>query len=66
MSFKPNIGDTEAAMIAKMLQQNHSLTQLNLTVNEITDTGAKAIAQALKYNRYFIALPTSFPNLLLE
>lgn len=51
MSFKPNIGDAEATAIGQMLQTNKTLTHLNLNINQITDVGAKLIAQALKHNR---------------
>lgn len=51
MSFKPNIGDAEAAVIGKMLQVNRTLTKLDLNINQITDTGAKYIAQGLTFNR---------------
>lgn len=51
VTFKPNIGDAEAAMLAKMLQVNQTLTHLNLHVNQITDAGAKALAHGLKHNR---------------
>lgn len=51
MSFKPNIGDTEAAMLGKMLKVNHTLTRLDLNINQITDSGAKYIAQGLAFNR---------------
>ncbi|EFA76754.1 hypothetical protein PPL_09505 [Heterostelium album PN500] len=50
MSFQPNIGDGEAAHLANMLSKNKSITLLNLNINEISDTGAKAIAFALKTN----------------
>jgi Leucine Rich repeat len=51
MSFKPILEDAEAAMIGKMLQYNRTLTRLDLSTNEITDKGAKAIAQGLTFNR---------------
>jgi len=52
MNFKPILGDEEAKAIGKLLETNKTLTNINLSVNNITDVGAKAIAKGLKFNRY--------------
>lgn len=51
MNFKPILGDDEVKAIAKLLESNKHLTSLNLSVNNITDVGVKALAKSLKFNR---------------
>ena len=53
MNFRPILGDEEAKVIGKMLECNKSITSLNLSVNNITDVGAKALAKGLQFNRYY-------------
>ena len=45
------IGDTGALMIAKAIENNQSLQQLNLSHNRIGITGVRALAKALEKNR---------------
>jgi hypothetical protein len=44
------IGDTEASLIAKFLEDNRTLASLDLRNNEISHSGFEAIANALKNN----------------
>lgn len=44
------IGNKGVALLAKALQENKSLVNLNLSRNEINDDGAEAIASMLKIN----------------
>ena len=41
-----------AAAFAKTLQSNHTLTHLDLKSNDIGDSGAKEMAQALRYHNH--------------
>ena len=47
---KSNIDDNQAAFLANALQNNHSLTFLDLQSNKVGDAGATALANALKNN----------------
>jgi Ran GTPase-activating protein (RanGAP) involved in mRNA processing and transport len=51
LSLNYKLYDQDAAMIAAVLQENKTLTSLNLAGSKIKDAGATAIAEALKGNK---------------
>ena len=51
-----NIDDSQAALLANALQNNHSLTYLSLGRNQVGDAGASALANAIQNNHSLTCL----------
>ena len=60
------IDDEGAKLLADALQQNRTLTSLNLAGNQIGDEGAKALAEALTQNRTLTSLSLGANNIGAE
>jgi len=60
MSFFPNLNDNDSSAIAELIRRNKSITLLNLSVNQISDSGVKLIAEALKVNTTLKYLSLSY------
>eukprot|EP00808_Paulinella_micropora_P027526 g945.t1 len=61
--YSKSLGDSGAYAVAKGLQENETLHELNINENNIGPDGAKAIAKALEDNKSVIALRMAGNNI---
>ena len=54
--YNSNINHEQTALLAKAIQNNHSLTNLYLSYNKVGDAGASALANALQNNHSLTTL----------
>lgn len=64
--YGANLGPEDVKLIAKALEKNNTLEELNLEDNNIQDEGAKALARALEKNNTLTSLSLQRSGIRIE